>query len=120
MKSIGIAALCLALLVLSGCGGGEKKAGMTVSPEMKEFIAGFGSHQKVAAQLKKFGAEGLDTKDMGIYDLKDPAVVSVKSEGAATCYVISTKAGITTRFWTVCWEGGKVVSVTDHQFVLPQ
>ena len=119
MKAFIVLALCFALAVLSGCGGGEK-AGLSVSPEMKEFIAGFGSHQQVAAQLEKFGREGLDTKDMGIYDLREPEVVKTKVEGTATCYVISTKAGVTIRFWTVCWEGGKIVSVADHQFVMPQ
>jgi hypothetical protein len=119
VKTFSVMALCFAVLVLSGCGKSEDAAS-AVSPEMKAFIGGFGSHQKVGEQLKLHGKEGLDTQDMEVWDLQEPEVIGIKNEGPKTCYDISTKAGITTRYFTVCWEGGKIVSVKDHVFTRPQ
>jgi hypothetical protein len=117
MKVIRIMLVAALLSFFAACGG---KGGGDVSPEMKNFMGGFGSASKVGDQLKKFGKGGLDTKDMEMYDLKDPAVVKTKKNGAVVCYDISTKAGITTRYFTVCWEGGKISSVTDHMFNKPE
>ncbi len=118
MKFLQILVIGIAVTVFASCG--KKDAGGDVSPEMKAFIGGFGSAKQVDAQLKKFGKSGLDTKDMEMYDLKEPAVIKTKKAGAAVCYDISAKAGITTRYFTICWEGGKITSVADHMFKKPE
>lgn len=118
MRLVQILIIGIAVVAFASCG--KKDAGGDVSPEMKAFIGGFGSAKQVDGQLKKFGKPGLDTKDMQMYDLKEPAVIKTKKTGTAVCYDISTKAGITTRFFTICWEGGKITSVTDHMFKKPE
>lgn len=80
-----------------------------VSAEMQDFLSGFGSHTAVTASLAKHGAEGLATQDMEMYDLTDPVVTAKEGD----CYTFDAKAGMTTRTYGVCWEGGKIASVED-------
>ena len=54
--------------------------------------------------LEQFGGPGLDTKDMGMYDLADPKVL----EANGNCYLIECKSGMTKRKYNLCWEGGKI------------
>lgn len=85
-----------------------------VIPEMKEFLASsFGSSDKVTEGLKKYGAEGLDTKDMGIYDLEKPSIVKSRKSGSMSCYKVDAKAGLTTRSYDLCWEGSKIKQISD-------
>ena len=43
-----------------------------------------------------------------------PALIdAAKKEGALTCYAFSGKAGITTRSYNVCWDGGRIKRVDD-------
>ena len=85
-----------------------------VSPEMQAFLAGIkGKSADVEAALKAHGAEGLDTKDMGMYDLQSPKVTGTKKDGDKTCYTFDAKAGMTTRTYDVCWTGGKITEVVD-------
>jgi predicted small secreted protein len=118
MRSI-VPALVLALaLPLAACGkdkkgegggGDDKAAAVEVSPEMKDFLSGFGSANRVEAALKKHGTEGLDTHDMEMYDLKDPTVTAKTGD----CFTFDAKSGMTTRTYDVCWKGGKISSVAD-------
>jgi hypothetical protein len=99
------------LLFSTSCGG--KKAGADCSPEMTGFMAGLGSSAKVSAALKQYGKDSLDTKDMGMYDLTDPKIVSCdKKDGKETC-TFEAKAGMTVRTYTLGWDKGKIVSVED-------
>jgi hypothetical protein len=111
MKTI-ISFLAVAILVFStSCGG--KKAGADCGPEMTRFMAGLGSSAKVSAALKQYGKDSLDTKDMGMYDLKDPKIVFCdKKEDKEVC-TFEAKAGMTVRTYTLGWEKGKIVSVED-------
>jgi hypothetical protein len=98
----------------SGVGSaGSAAAQANVTPEMKDFLAGFGSSAKVAESLKKHGAPDLATKDMQMYDLTDPAVLKAELHGAKMCFTIEAKAGATARTYLVCWDGGKIVSIDD-------
>ena len=93
----------------SGSGGEEKKA-VTVSAEMTAFMGDLkGTSKDVEAALAKHGVEGLDKKDMDMYDLNSPEVV--KSE--ADCYTMDAKAGMTIRTYVLCWKGGKIATVED-------
>lgn len=97
-----------------GGGGGGGAAAVKPSQEMSDFLIGFnGRSASVEAQLKQFGAEGLDAKDMGMYDLASPKVVGNEKKGDKDCYSFDAKAGMTTRTYETCWTGGKIVEVTD-------
>ncbi len=89
----------------------EGFAGPALSAEMKAFMAGLGSSDKVAAALAKYGKPGLQTADMEMYDLKSPAVVGSSMMGSATCYQMQAKAGVTTRTYKLCWENAKITQV---------
>jgi hypothetical protein len=85
-------------------------APVEASPEMTGFLGKFdGKSASVEAALKELGAEGLDSKDMGMYDLTDPKVVAREGD----CYDFEAGAGMTIRTYRVCWEGGKIKSVED-------
>jgi hypothetical protein len=126
-KSVSMIAFVAAAL-LGGCGKKEESAGgvakegaagkapvkVEASPEMKGFLAGFnGKSAGVEAALAANGLEGLDAKDMGMYDLASPSVTGQEKRGENDCYTFDAKAGMTTRTYDVCWKGGKIVEVTD-------
>lgn len=110
-------------LAFTGCkdkegegGGGDKPAAakVDVSPEMQAFLADIkGKSTDVEAAIKKHGAEGLDHKDMTMYDLGSPKVTATRKDGDKTCYTFDAKAGMTTRTYDVCWAGGKITEVVD-------
>src|SRR5262245_31721685 len=104
--------LTAGLLLGAGIPACEKS--VEASPEMKGFLSSFGRSSSIAAALKANTAPGVDTHNMGMYDLKEPKVVSSETKGAATCYTFEAKAGITTRSYSVCWEGGKINSIADN------
>jgi hypothetical protein len=110
----------LLALALAGCkddedgGGGGGGASVEVSAEMKDFLGGMGSSSQVAASLSKHGAGGLETQDMEMYDLTSPKVTAHEKRDAQDCYTFDAKAGVTTRTYVACWEGGKIVAVEDR------
>ena len=105
-------------LILFSCGEsddasgeeGECGAKIEVSAEMSDFIGGFnGSYTAVEAGLEKYGAtEEIVDHDMGMYDLKDPKVTAKDGD----CYTVVCKSGMVENTYNVCWEGGKIVSIT--------
>ena len=125
-KTIALAFALAATLSLSACkkdkegdggGGGAAKtdtAKVEVSPEMTAFLADIkGKSTDVEAAIKKHGADGLDHKDMTMYDLQSPKVTATNKAGDKTCYTFDAKAGMTTRTYDVCWTGGKITEVVD-------
>ena len=83
---------------------------MRVSTSMQNFMDNLdGKSASVATALQLFGKEGLDTKDMDIYDLSDPRVI----ETNGNCYLLECKSGMTKRKYNLCWEGGKISSIED-------
>jgi hypothetical protein len=94
-------------------GGGDKPAVM-VSPDMMGFTESLhGKSADVAAALKKSGADGLDKKDMDMYDLASPHVTATEKRGDKQCYTMDAKAGATTRTYDVCWTGSKITEIDD-------
>lgn len=118
-----VLATTLATALLGGCGkkdeaggggGAPAAAKVEVSPEMKTFLAAMkGKSPDVEAALTAHGVEGLDAKDMGMYDLGAPAVTAHEKRGDKDCYTFDAKAGMTTRTYETCWTGGKIVEVAD-------
>jgi hypothetical protein len=96
-------------------GGGDKAAPkVDVSPAMTAFLSDLkGKSSHVSAALKTHGVEGLDGKDMDMYDLSSPKVVASEKRGDTECYTFDAKAGMTTRTYETCWAGGKIAEVTD-------
>lgn len=125
-KSVSMIAFVAAAL-LAGCGKKEEAASgakegvagkapvkVEASPEMKSFLGSFnGKSTAVEAALAANGLEGLDAKDMGMYDLGSPSVTGQEKRGENDCYTFDAKAGMTTRTYDVCWKGGKIVEVVD-------
>jgi len=102
-----ILVLIFAAAMLNFCGSGEKAI-----PEMEDFMKNsFGSFKKVAEGLQKYSAAGIDKKDMDIYDLKDPKIMTTEKKGNVICYTIDAKAGMTVRTYTLCWDQGKIISI---------
>lgn len=112
MKTFLLVASMFALVSLTtSCGGGgAKKEAVKVSTEMQDFMNNLnGKSASVVIALQTFGKEGLDTKDMGIYDLAKPTVV----EANGNCYLLQCTSGMTKRKYNLCWEGGKISSIED-------
>jgi hypothetical protein len=93
--------------------GGKGGSDVKVSAEMKEFMGMLkGNSTFTTSALAKFASTGLDQKDMEMYGLENPKVVSADKE----CYTMEVKSGITTRVYIICWEGGKIKSIEDKGF----
>lgn len=119
-KTVLVVSLFTAILFITACGGGkgEKKpaaeaqvsAETKISAEMQDFINSFnGKYTSVEAALQKHAAPGIDTKDMGIYDLDEPKVL----ETNGNCYLIQCKSGMTKRKYNVCWNENKISMIED-------
>jgi poly-D-alanine transfer protein DltD len=105
--------LVIAMFVLlsftTSCGGGKKES-VKVSSEMQDFMNNLnGKSASVVIALQSFGKAGLDTKDMGMYDLAKPSVVEAKGN----CYLLECNSGMTKRKYNLCWENGKIATIED-------
>jgi len=76
----------------------------------------FRPNRSFASSLKKHAKPGLDTKNMEIYDLKDPKIIKSKKIDSRIFYTMQTKAGITIRTYIIGWENSKIVSIEDKGF----
>lgn len=104
--------LVLSIIAVSAyaCGGSGSSSEVKVAPEMETFMKQLnGKADQVSAALTQYGKEGLDTKDMDMYDLEKAKVVSADKD----CYTMEAGAGMTIRTYVLCWEGGKIKSVED-------
>ena len=81
-----------------------------VSPEMEDFISGFnGTYEAVEAALADYGAtDDIVNHDMGMYNLEEAEIIG--SDG--NCYSFVSQSGVFKNTYEVCWEGGKIVSIT--------
>jgi outer membrane lipoprotein-sorting protein len=110
MKKVLFACLVLSTVSFTLACGGEKKSSVKVSTEMQDFMNNLnGKSASVVIALEQFGKAGLDTKDMGIYDLANPKVL----EANGNCYLLECKSGMTKRKYNLCWEGSKISSIED-------
>jgi hypothetical protein len=120
MKISKLSIVFVLVAALAACGKGDKGAGggdkpaVTVSPAMTAFLSDLkGKSSDVTAALKTHGAEGLDNKDMNMYDLSSPTVTATEKRGDKECYTFDAKSGATTRTYETCWANGKIAEVTD-------
>jgi len=99
------------LLVMSSCGG---SGSADCSAEMKSFMGALkGKADDVSSALGQYGAEGLDRKDMDMYDLQDPTCTACEKKDGKEICTMEAKAGMTVRTYVLTWEGGKITSVED-------
>jgi hypothetical protein len=93
---------------------GSTVADADITPDMKDFLAGFkGKSKDVEASFKKHAKAGVKDADMGLYDMHDPKVTKMDKKDKNTCYDFDAAAGMTTRTYNVCWDAKNIVSVTD-------
>ncbi len=97
------------VFAISSCGGKS----VEMSAEMQDFVSMIkGTSADVSSALTKFGAtEEIVDNDMSMYDLKDPKVTAKEGD----CYTAEFSAGITTRVYEICWQEGKIVSITEKE-----
>lgn len=92
----------------------EEVAAVTCDQNMTDFMGMLkGSYKDVEAAIAQFGAEGLETADMDMYDLKDAKVVACQKADAGECCTMEAGAGMTIRTYDICWTDGKISSITD-------
>lgn len=102
--------LVLLTATIYACGGSGSSNDVKVSPEMESFMKQLnGTSDNVAAALNQYGTPELDKKDMDLYNLEKPKVVSADKD----CYTMEAGAGMTIRTYSLCWEGGKIKSIED-------
>jgi hypothetical protein len=104
----------MVLTLMISCGNKENKAPVESSPEMQAFMAALkGTEKDVSNALAQYGAEGLDKKDMDMYGLQEPTLISCEKKDGKEWCTMEAKAGMTTRTYTLCWENGKIVAIED-------
>ena len=88
-----------------------KPDAMVVSTEMTAFCAMLdGTSDGSTAALAAYGAnDAVIDDDMGMYNLKDPKVMSQDGD----CYRLDCISGAVTNTYTLCWADGKIVSVKE-------
>ena len=108
--------LILSTILLSCANKGEKNSKTDestenrISTEMTEFMAMLqGKSDATDAALNKFASDSLDKKDMNMYDLENPKVISTDKN----CHTLEAKSGMTTRTYVLCWENGKIKTIED-------
>ena len=97
---------------LVACGGEEKKesSDVKVAPEMTTFMSKLdGTSASVEAAIKEFGSDSLNNADITMYNLKEPKVTAANGN----CFTMDAGSGATIRTYDICWENGKIKTVTD-------
>ncbi len=99
---------------ISGCGS-SNTTDVKTTPEMEEFMKALdGKYQSVTDAITKFAVKpDLNTADMDTKDLRDPVIISASVNGGSTCYTIKTNDGAKDCQYELCWENGKISSITD-------
>jgi hypothetical protein len=104
--------LLVLVITIQACGGSATSSSVKVSPEMEAFMKQLnGNSDNVTAALTQYGTPELDKKDMDMYNLEKPKVVSADKD----CYTMEAGAGMTVRTYVLCWEGGKIKSVEEKE-----
>lgn len=117
MKKLATAAITVLLaLGLTTCG---SNGGDSISPEMQEFLDAFGSKEKLARVVDKYGKEGVVPIQISKCLLEHPEIKeSMKKDGIQYYRVAArvtncdceAKAVGTVRIFTLGWKDGKIVS----------
>lgn len=100
--------LLVSLFAVSACG---DSSDVKVSSEMQDFLQEIqGSYKDVSAALEKYAAnDELKTHNITMYDLSEGKVIA----GNDDCYTTEFNAGITVRVYVICWQNGKIISITS-------
>ena len=83
-----------------------------VSEEMKSFMSSIDSTNSMDDSAETYGYSN-DDIPLGYYEVKEPTVTGSTVEGAKTCYDVNVKHGLVDSNIVVCWEDGKIVSITE-------
>lgn len=123
MKMRVITSLAFAtFLTLSSCGDDKEKStdeakkdekketSIEVSEDMEHFMSHLdGNYESVEHALEEFaGNDDIANHDMGMYDLREPVVLGKDGD----CYDVECKSGQVKNRYNICWQDGKIVSIT--------
>ncbi len=93
--------------LFTSCGSSVK-----TTPEMEAFLVAIDSTNSMddAAAIFEYSTNDMP---LGYYEVKEPTVVASIIEGKKTCYHINVKHAFTSNDINVCWEEGKIVSISN-------
>ncbi len=97
-----------AAIILSSCGGSS----VEVSPKMSEFLKKFDKPVMLQDVVGDFGFTGTEYA-LDLYELKEPTVKSVATDGDKTCYTVNFKHGMVDSDAIVCWNGEILVEIKE-------
>ena len=83
-----------------------------VSDEMKAFMSAIDSTNSMDDAAETYGYSNEDMP-LGYYEVKEPTITGSNIEGETTCYDVNVKHGLVDSNINVCWEEGRIVSITE-------
>ncbi|GAA3626774.1 hypothetical protein [Flavivirga jejuensis] len=108
-KTLVFSSLILTISLFISCG-----SPIEVSPEMQGFITAISATKSMDESAEKYGYSA-DEIPLSYYDLGKATVTASNVDGTKTCYDLSVQHGLMNSIVIVCWENGKIVSVTDKE-----
>ncbi|AUP78233.1 hypothetical protein [Flavivirga eckloniae] len=106
-SSLLLSSLILTICLFVSCGSSTE-----VSPEMQGFITAISSTKSIDKAAEKYGYSN-DEIPLGYYELGEAKVTSSTVQGTKTCYALNVKHGLVDSDINVCWEGAKIISITE-------
>ncbi len=106
-KSSLLLALVLTINLFVSCG-----KSIEVSSEMQGFINAIVSTKSIDDAAAKYGYKN-DDMPLSFYELGEAKVYASSVDGTKTCYDLNVKHGLVDSNINVCWEEGKIVSITE-------
>ena len=106
-KSLLLSSVILTICLFVSCG-----KSIEVSNEMQGFIEAISSTKSIDTAAGKYGYVN-DEIPLAFYELGESNVRGVNIEGTKTCYDLNVKHGLIDSNIKVCWENGKITSITD-------
>ena len=109
-----ITGFCFAVLILFSCKS-SNTTDVKATPEMESFMSSLdGKYESVTSAIQKFAVKpDLNTADMDMKDLRDPIIINASVSDTSTCYIIKTNDGAKDCQYELCWNNGKIISITD-------
>ncbi len=106
-KFLLVSSLVLTIFLFVSCG-----KSVEVSAEMQGFMEAITSTKSIDDAAEKYGYSN-DEIPLSLYELGASKVTASTIEGTTTCYALNVQHGLVDSNINVCWENGKIISITD-------